>query len=211
MVVSANNSLYLSDGIRVRAIGSAAAIGGGAPPPSLTISTPHFGTFYQGEQGAFYTVTVSNDAAAGPTSSAIIVTDTLPNGLTLVSMSGNGWDCAANICSSGAVLAPGSSAPPITVVVNVGSGAQGQVINLAGLSGGGSNSAAAADSTTVAAFSPCDVTHDGMTDVSDIQREINEALGAWSPADDLNSDTIVNVMDVQIVINAALSLGCAGS
>jgi hypothetical protein len=37
---------------------------------------------------------------------------------------------------------------------------------------------------------------------------LNEALGATSPADDLNGDGAVNAVDVQIVINAALGNGC---
>ena len=39
---------------------------------------------------------------------------------------------------------------------------------------------------------------------------INEALGLQQAVDDLNSDGVVNVADVQIVINAALRLGCTG-
>jgi hypothetical protein len=38
---------------------------------------------------------------------------------------------------------------------------------------------------------------------------INEALGVMSATHDLNGDGMVNVVDIQIVINAALSLGCA--
>ena len=38
---------------------------------------------------------------------------------------------------------------------------------------------------------------------------INQALGIAAAANDLNHDGIVNVVDVQIVINAALSLGCS--
>jgi hypothetical protein len=40
---------------------------------------------------------------------------------------------------------------------------------------------------------------------------INEALGVTSPADDLNNDNAVNVVDVQIVVNAVLGLGCGVS
>jgi hypothetical protein len=44
--------------------------------------------------------------------------------------------------------------------------------------------------------------------VVDVQSIINEALGAASAANDLNGDGLINVADVQIEINAALSLGC---
>jgi hypothetical protein len=53
----------------------------------------------------------------------------------------------------------------------------------------------------------CDVTGVGNTSVSDVQLEINEALGVASAANDLNNDGWVNVADVQIVINAVLGLG----
>jgi hypothetical protein len=38
---------------------------------------------------------------------------------------------------------------------------------------------------------------------------INEALGAAPAVNDLNGDGVVNVLDVQIVSNAALGLNCA--
>jgi hypothetical protein len=41
-----------------------------------------------------------------------------------------------------------------------------------------------------------------------VQLLINQALGISSPVDDLNSDGVVNVVDVQKVIDAVLSLGC---
>jgi hypothetical protein len=59
------------------------------------------------------------------------------------------------------------------------------------------------------AFSLCDLNQDGFTNVADVQRMINEALGVMSATHDLNGDGMVNVVDIQIVINAALSLGCA--
>lgn len=60
-----------------------------------------------------------------------------------------------------------------------------------------------------ASFSPCDVNHDGSTNVADVQLMINEALGTAPAGNDLNVDGVVNVADVQIVINAALGLGCS--
>jgi hypothetical protein len=38
---------------------------------------------------------------------------------------------------------------------------------------------------------------------------IDEALGVAPAANDLNGDGVVNAVDVQIVINAALGLGCS--
>jgi hypothetical protein len=65
-------------------------------------------------------------------------------------------------------------------------------------------------SLTNATLSACDVNQDGATNVSDVQMEINEALGKLSPANDLNNDKRVNAVDIQIVINAVLKLGCSG-
>ena len=75
--------------------------------------------------------------------------------------------------------------------------------------------AAGTASTVTATFSltniqgvPCDLNLDGVVNVLDVQRAINEALGTFSPANDLDGDKVVNVVDIQIVINGALHLGC---
>jgi uncharacterized protein (TIGR03437 family) len=44
-----------------------------------------------------------------------------------------------------------------------------------------------------------------------MQDIINEALGAASSANDLNVDEVVNVVDLQIVLNAVLNLGCSAT
>ena len=61
--------------------------------PSLSISKTHVGSFAQGQNGATYSVVVSNAGTAGPTSGTVTVTEIIPSGLTLVSMSGMGWTC----------------------------------------------------------------------------------------------------------------------
>jgi hypothetical protein len=61
---------------------------------------------------------------------------------------------------------------------------------------------------TVTPLGPCDVTQHGLYTVVDAQAIINEALGAAQTINDLNGDNVVNVVDVQIVINAVLSLVC---
>jgi streptogramin lyase len=50
----------------------------------------------------------------------------------------------------------------------------------------------------------------GGTSVGDVQRIINEALGVMpaSAGDDFNGDGVINAVDVQNEINAALGLGC---
>jgi uncharacterized repeat protein (TIGR01451 family) len=125
---------------------------GTAPPPAvLTISKSHVGNFSIGDTGDMYTVTVSNTAGAGPTNGTVTVTDAIPSGLTLESMAGTGWTCAAesNVCTRSDVLAAGASYPAITVTVDVSSEASSPQVNSVTVSGGGSASATATDSTVI--------------------------------------------------------------
>ena len=57
----------------------------------------------------------------------------------------------------------------------------------------------------------CDINQDGSYDVTDVQNEVNEAIGEASPFDDLNADGGVNVVDVEIAMNAVLNKGCSAS
>jgi uncharacterized protein (TIGR03437 family) len=120
-------------------------------PSGWTISKTHTGNFATGQNGATYTVTVSNGAGGGPTSGTVTVTDTAPVGLTLVSMNGAGWTCpnGSNACNRNDSLNPGSSYPPITVTVNVAPNAPAQVTNQVSVSGGGAPTASASDPTNV--------------------------------------------------------------
>lgn len=98
------------------------------------ISKSHNDPFYRGQLGATFSITVENDSDINWTSSTS-VTDVLPVGLSLVSMSGTGWTCANGVCTRSDTLAPGASFPPITVTVNVASNASATLINIAQLSG----------------------------------------------------------------------------
>ena len=121
-------------------------------PPVLSIAKAHTGNFTLGQIGAIYTVTVLNAAGAGPTSGLVTVTETVPSGLTLVSMAGTGWTCpgtAANNCTRSDVLAAGASYPTITVAVNVAANATSPQVNSVSVSGGGSPGANTTDPTTI--------------------------------------------------------------
>ncbi len=122
-------------------------------PPVLTITKTHLGNFTQGQAGASYTITAANSGAA-PTSGMVTVTDTVPSGLTLVTMAGNGWTCAGNFCTRSDSLAAGASYPSITAMVNVAANATSPQVNSVSVSGGGSATASATDSTTIAANPP---------------------------------------------------------
>jgi uncharacterized protein (TIGR03437 family) len=103
----------------------------------FAVQATHGGIFAPGEQGATYTVTVANALFAGPSSGTVTLTAALSDGLTLVSMSGRGWSCAANACTRGDPLPDGASYPPITVAVNVAADAPAQVAARFSASGGG--------------------------------------------------------------------------
>ncbi len=122
------------------------AIGGA---PALTVTKTHTGTFSQGGTG-IYTVTVSN-LSASATNGLVTLTENLPAGLTILSMTGTGWTCppAANSCTRTDVLNVGAAYPDITVMVNVASNAFPQVTNQVSVSGGGSVAASAVDPTTI--------------------------------------------------------------
>ncbi len=118
----------------------------------LSIAKTHTGNFTQGQQGAAYTLTVSNASGAAATSGMVTVTETLPAGLSLVSMSGSAWNCATNTCSRSDALAGGASYPPITVLVNVAANATSPQVNQASVANA-SATANATDSTIITANS----------------------------------------------------------
>jgi hypothetical protein len=86
---------------------------------------------------------------AAPTSGTVTVTETLPAGLTLVSMSGAGWTCGSVTCTRNDALAGGNSYSAITVTVNVTANASSPQVNQVNVAGGGSATANASDSTIV--------------------------------------------------------------
>jgi hypothetical protein len=156
----------------------------------------------------------------------VTVLEIVPPGLALTAISGTGRTCTLSTtsCSRSDVLPPGGSYLPITATLAVAQDASLSVTNQANVSGGGS---VAANATDLTAFSPsptnlCDVNSDGVVNVRDAQYEINEALGKLSPANVLSSGggsvggggsapAGVYVVDVQIVTNAVLGLGCSAN
>jgi uncharacterized repeat protein (TIGR01451 family) len=149
-----NNSVSVSGGGSAVANANDSTTVLAASQPSLSISKTHAGSFAQGQQNATYTVTVSNNNGAATTSGTVTLTDTLPTGLTLVSMSGTGWNCASNTCSRSDALAGGTSYAPITVTVNVQTNATSPQVNQVSVSGGGSAAAGANDSTLISISTP---------------------------------------------------------
>ena len=124
---------------------------GDHPPPvaPLSITKSHTGNFSPGQLGV-YSVTVSNPAATPSASGTVTVTESVPAGETLVSMSGIGWTCATGACTRSDILSPGASYPAIAVIVSVSSTAPTNVTNQVVLSVAGSAIAGASDLTQIA-------------------------------------------------------------
>lgn len=107
------------------------------PVSDLAISKTHNGFFAVG-QNATYTLVVNNNGPItepGP----IVVTDTLPAGLTFVSATGADWTCGAVgqdvTCTLAGGLGNGASAADITLTVAVSIAASPSVTNTATVSG----------------------------------------------------------------------------
>ena len=154
--------------------------------PDLSINKSHpggaGGHFSQGQLGATYSITVGNNGP-GASSGTVTVTDTIPSGLTLVSMSGTGWTCgppnANNVCTRSDSVGSGGSYEPITVTVNVGAGAPATVTNTATVSGNGDYNLSnnrAMDPTTINPIT--DVSANVSVTQSGFGR--NRATGIWS-------------------------------
>ena len=124
-------------------------------PPVLAIAKSHSGNFVQGQQGAQFTLTVTNNGP-GSAGGAIGVTviDTMPSGLTPVSGSGSGWSCPAPVgqvmtCTNANVVASGSFFPVLTLSVNVANNASASVNNQASVNGSGNTVAVNSNTDTV--------------------------------------------------------------
>ncbi len=87
------------------------------------------GPFGQGDEVTFRLVPSNQgpmDALAGWS-----VTEVLPEGLTLVSMSGDGYTCTGATCTSASQLATGATGSPIKVVAKIDAEAHGWLHNVA--------------------------------------------------------------------------------
>jgi uncharacterized repeat protein (TIGR01451 family) len=103
--------------------------------PDLIIAMSRSGNFNVGGEGV-YTVMITN-VGMTTTSGVITITDALPPGLAVASVSGSGWTCAmmdpAVICTNSSPVKPGASST-ITLTVDVGPEAYPGVTNLATVS-----------------------------------------------------------------------------
>jgi len=121
--------------------------------PVLATAVAHAANFREGDSRQDYSIIVTNAEPAGPTTGTVTVTDVVPGGLSLLTMTGSGWTCSGNSCSRGDALAQDTSYPPLTVTVNVDLDAGIQFDNQATLTGGGvTYPLYVSDTTTVCPF-----------------------------------------------------------
>ena len=92
------------------------------PGPDLTVTKTHTGNFTQGQTGATYTITVTNQGGS-PTSGTVLVTDDMIGRFQPTAAIGVGWTCtvAGEVvqCERAMRWRVGASYPPITITVDV--------------------------------------------------------------------------------------------
>ncbi|WP_246475305.1 beta strand repeat-containing protein [Diaphorobacter ruginosibacter] len=138
--------------------------------PVLSIAKQATPTSFAVGQTGVYSITVTN-TGTNSTSGQIMVTDTMPAGITVTSVSGTGWACtigsggASISCASSAVLLPGSAAPVINAMVSIANGTATPAVNTAKASGGG---------TACTALAPCETTI--QTNVNRPQLDVTKVL-----------------------------------
>lgn len=92
----------------------------GAQSSGLSIATTHASRITAGRTGT-YQIVVTNPSY-NSISGVVTVTPSLPSGLTLSTMNGNGWNCNSQFCQRSDSVNMGSSFDPIILVVNASSG-----------------------------------------------------------------------------------------
>ncbi len=112
---------------------------------SVTATKAHSGNFTQGQQGAQFTLNITNNgpgATGDPDGShPLTVVDVLAAGFTPAAPTGTSWSCSAVgqtvTCTSDLAVAQGNSYPTLTIPVNVSPTAGASASNQVSVSGGG--------------------------------------------------------------------------
>lgn len=225
--VTAANGTPVTIPVTVSGGGTSAAVTVNPTPtvtvaaPSLSIFKTHAGNFTAGQQSATYSLTVQNGASAGATNAKVTVTETVPSGETLVSMSGNGWTCpgagGANTCDRNDALSSGASYPALSVSVNVAANATSPQVNQGSVAGGGmSGSASANDSTIISGLAPdlAVVTSHGSNFGAGNDNTFTLAVSNVGNASTTGPVTVTDTLDSQLTFvsgtAAGWSCGAAG-
>ena len=205
----------VGDSIAAQVTNQVAVSGGGGLPtgaedfvltaPALSISLTHCGTLIAGLSSSAYTITVRS-TGIGTTVGTVGVQETVPVGLTLVSMSGQGWNCTSGstLCTRSDPLPAGAIYPPVTVRVSVAGDAPSSVTSQASTGGGGAPTVTVSDVTAIAPANTPDLSGGGVVDVSSLQSILNEVLGLSPAIHDLTGDGQLSVADIQKLIELCL-------
>ena len=116
------------------------------------------GTFYAGDAGDTFTITVTNSGATA-TSGTVTTVITLPTGLTATALDGTGWtvDLLTLTATRSDSLASDASYSALTLTVDVASGTSGSLTATTTVAGGGETNTSddtASDTTTIAPTIP---------------------------------------------------------
>jgi len=169
-------------------------------------------TIYTSPGASFtYLTTVTNNGSASAAN--VLLTEPFPSTLTVNSVSIEQGTCGTSsntvTCNIGTMPSGTTATATITATVN----AAGDLSTTATVSSSTADPNPANNSSTLTlistAYSKCDINQDGVTTVLDAQGIVDEALGIASPANDLNGSGGIDVVDVQIVVNAILNLSCS--
>jgi len=156
--------------------------------PDLALSKATNSTYQQGGAGQF-TVTVSNVGGAS-TTGAVTVTEQPPAGMTVTSMSGDGWIFDAQNLSAtrSDSLGAGASYPTITVGVAIAADAPNSLTNSVTLSGGSNVNSDNDTTQSVASIDPSlapidewRILHFGTTSNSGAAADSHVATGDGMP------------------------------
>jgi hypothetical protein len=170
--------------------------------------------YYWNSNGATITVTATPSAPAAPTALGA----TAGNAEVALSWTASSGAATYNVYRGTAAGAEGATAiaTGITTVNHTDTGLNNGTTyyyKVAAVNTGGTSpvSNEASAKPVSGAETVCDVNQDGNVNVSDVQMTIDQALGVVSAANALNHGGVTNVVEVQIVMNAAMGRGCSGT
>ena len=119
--------------------------------PRWSIMVSHSGNYVQGQNGATFTINLTNSGTGVTTG---IVTVTVPYGSTVMSISGTNWNCSGTACTRSDPLNAGAMYSPIVVTENIPANAPVTWNNEAVVWGGGAALVPASDIATVLSLQP---------------------------------------------------------
>jgi hypothetical protein len=170
--------------------------------------------YYWNSNGATITVTATPSAPAAPTALGA----TAGNAEVALSWTASSGAATYNVYRGTAAGAEGATAiaTGITTVNHTDTGLNNGTTyyyKVAAVNTGGTSpvSNEASAKPVSGAETVCDVNQDGNVNVSDVQMAIDQVLGVMSAANGMNHGGVTNVVEVQIVINAAMGRGCSGT